>query len=429
MLLRFGFENHTSFRDYTELSLVAAGISDEPDHRLAAEGTPHGVLPVVGLYGANAAGKSNVVGAFSFFREAVLASQVERKPDALIPVNPFLLDSASPGRPMRADCDLILDGTRYHYGFVADRYRYLEEWLFAWPKGRQQVWFERKAGGDDPWYFGPNLKGRNRQIAELTRPNSLFLSAAAQLNHAQLGPLYEAFSGGMLRSHQPVESGPMILSKDAPVLQAAHRHTVVGLLQVADLGIVALQERDEAERMQDLLTNLGEQGIIGEAVLLLRDEIGARGARSIRLGHRAISGEVTWLDFERESRGTQMLLHRLNTVLMALAHGRLLVIDEIDTSLHPHLCARLVGLFTDPRANPKGAQLLFTTHDETLLQHLRRDEVYLVDKDTGGVSRLTPLTDFETRKRDDIQRGYDEGRFGGVPILGDFAAVVACGEE
>jgi predicted ATPase len=102
-----------------------------------------------------------------------------------------------------------------------------------------------------------------------------------------------------------------------------------------------------------------------------------------------------------------------------------LIVDEIDTSLHPDLCAAIVNLFTDPRTNPNGAQLLFSTHERDLLNHLRRDEVVLVDKGRDGASRLSVASDFDVRGRQELRRVHAEGRLGGVPVLADLRAAWA----
>ena len=149
--------------------------------------------------------------------------------------------------------------------------------------------------------------------------------------------------------------------------------------------------------------------------------------RELRLLHGTTTDE--WeLDPGLESRGTWILLSRLNDLLTLLREGRLLVIDEIDTSLHPDLCGALVDLFTSPQTNPRGAQLLFTTHDRSLLSRLRTDEIVLADKGQDGATQLRAASDYKgVRAREDLRRAHEHGRLRGVPVLGDLARLVAEG--
>ena len=127
-------------------------------------------------------------------------------------------------------------------------------------------------------------------------------------------------------------------------------------------------------------------------------------------------------EYKMQSKGTQTLISFLIPALEALAKGSLLVIDELDTSLHPDLTRAFVSLFGKAETNPSGAQLIFTTHDVTLLSSglLSQDEVWISEKDNGGASHFRPLTDFKLRSRDDIERAYRNGRFGGVPASDEF---------
>ena len=128
------------------------------------------------------------------------------------------------------------------------------------------------------------------------------------------------------------------------------------------------------------------------------------------------------MGYDSESKGTRTLLSLLIPTLEALAQGSLLVIDELDTSLHPDLARAFVSLFNKEDSNPHGAQLVFSTHDVTLLGSglIRQDEIWMTDKNREGASEFTPLTDFKLRSRDDIERAYRHGRFGGVPTADDF---------
>jgi AAA15 family ATPase/GTPase len=143
---------------------------------------------------------------------------------------------------------------------------------------------------------------------------------------------------------------------------------------------------------------------------------GGRGRR-LRLTHRTAGGSVP-LDFSAESEGTRTWFRLIGPVLAALKDGSLLLVDELDASLHPTLSGELIRLFQDRATNPRHAQLIFTSHDTSLLNHLNRDEVWLTEKSETGASRLGALAEFageRVRTSVNLEKAYLHGRFGGLP--------------
>ncbi|HEY8376581.1 MAG TPA: AAA family ATPase, partial [Nannocystis sp.] len=203
----------------------------------------------------------------------------------------------------------------------------------------------------------------------------------------------------------------------------ALRDTVVAFITAADIGVIGVRPVAVELDLKMLAPLLGD-----EAVKTLSAHMDGPGAPyELRLRHG--SSESSWeLPPEMESRGTNILLRRLEDLLQVLRDGGVLVLDELDTSLHPDLCGTLVDMFTTPATNPKGAQLVFTTHDGGLLSRLRRDEVVLIDKARDGASTLRTASDYsDVRGRDDLARAYALGRIRGVPALGDLAGILARG--
>jgi hypothetical protein len=419
MLLQFRVENHRSLRDEQVLSMVAASASDRGHERLIRPpGFGEALLPVVGLYGANASGKSNVIGALSFMREAVLRSHRLWEPGAGIPREPFALSSKA-NEPSLYEVDILVGGVRYRYGFVLGSMKVEEEWLHAWPHGRKQSWFERE--GDD-FEFGKHLHGENEAIRGLTRPDSLFLSAAAQNNHAALWPIFGWFRAVRFelrrwRSAQ-MPSGQMgflvgLLSEQLSLFPEYDevrpgRDDLVRLLRAADVGIVDMRvaTREPADMERDY------QGGF------------ARRRLDIRFRHKTDDPERAWLPLEAESSGTVTLLWVATELIRVLREGGLLCVDELEASLHPMLAVSLVRLFNAPEQNARGAQLIFTTHDTNLLGNilgeppLRRDQIWFTEKDATGATHLYPLTDFKPRREENLERGYLQGRYGAIPFLG-----------
>ena len=376
------------------------------------------VLPVAAVYGANASGKSNLLAALGFMREAVLFSHRAWSPEGGVPRDPFAW-GPSTAEPSLLEVTVVVGGVRYQYGFVVDDRCFLEEWLYAWPKGRKQTWLEREG---DQFKFGELLHGENRLVEQVTRANALFVSAAVQHSHEQLAPLYRWFQAmrlvnvpGRRRRHDWV-LGERWLMRALAATSDARQATLFDetseserrlfafrdLLKAADVGILDFKMEKDGERYDR-----------------------RRRRTQILVRHRSAHDDA-WLPLEEESQGT-LTLFRMGPVLLdALWSGGVLVVDELEASLHPLLALHIVQQFNDPTTTPHNAQLLFTTHDTNLLgtisgePPLRRDQVWLTEKDNEGGTTLYPLTDYKPRKAENLERGYLQGRYGAVPFLGAF---------
>ncbi|MCK6519867.1 ATP-binding protein [Myxococcota bacterium] len=430
MLLRFMFKNFGSFRDAAELSFVATRIKDDDVHGALPPKGPFakfGVLPVLALYGANASGKSTALDALRRMVSHVLRSHTELKPTDKIPHKPFKLDLESSAQPTHLECELLIDGVRYQYGFLVTKDRFEEEWLQAWPAGVEQLWFHRKGDDRDAWYFGPALKGERKRIAAATRENSLFLSAAAQNNHEQLGKLYRAFDE-LFSKNLPSDSHHPMSFSASPLFDPERADEVRRLLRAADVGVMDFRLKSDKDGIKahiDQWQRSSDETIAQRAIRLSAALESIGDVRHLELQHEGADGLGHWLDPDEESDGTISLINRLHQILLALNLGALTFIDELDRSLHPLLCVELIKMFTSPYSNPNGAQLLFTTHDVSLMEHLRRDEVALVNKQNDGGSRIELMSEYKLLRRDDMQKVYMEGRVGGLPRLGSLGRALA----
>ncbi len=416
MLIELRVENHRSIRDEQALTMEAGRVGDPGDPRpRTLDGHPNALLPVAALYGANASGKSNVLDALRWMQEAVVESHRAWAPDDGVQRDPFAWGEHAT-RPSLFEVTILLDGVRHQYGFVADDERFLEEWLYAWPHGRRQTWLEREG---EQFKFGEHLRGENRLIEEVTRPNALFSSVAAQHRHEQLGPLYRWFDSigtpagdvsikdwlsSLLPKPPSLEDGSLGAAEDPNVALEA----VKQLLRAADVGIIDVRQEEASNPRRR----------------------GKRRSRvEILLRHQSASEEA-WLALEEESAGTIALLELARPALQALATGGVVIVDELEASLHPLLALQLVQQFNDPKTNPKHAQLLFSTHDTNLLGTtmgepvLRRDQVWLTEKDPQGATVIYPLTNYKPRKSENLERGYLQGRYGAIPFLGDLGRLV-----
>ena len=312
------------------------------------------------------------------------------------------------------EVEILEKGIRYQYGFVASDECFLEEWLHAWPLGKKQVWYERD---HNTFKFGENLKGENKVIEEVTRPNALFLSAAVQLKHVQLEPIYSWF-----RSLRPlnIQAGRL---PSFPSNEGLQQIILVEALEQSTSSL--FQDEPWSKQFREMVRN-ADIGILDVFVKddSSREDVRRAGPR-IRLKHNN-SFENAWLPLEEESKGTQTLFRLGWPIVQAIQGGSLLLVDELDASLHPSLAQQIVRWFNNPVTNPRNAQLLFTTHDTNLLgttlgePALRRDQVWFTEKDPEGATVLYPLTNYRPRKAENLERGYLQGRYGAIPFLGNF---------
>lgn len=446
MLLGFRVANHKSIREEQELLLLPAYDKDRDS------------VPVAAIYGANASGKSNVLDALRDMRRAVLDSFRLWEPDGGVPREPFALTAQAKGEESLFAVTLLLHGERYVYGFTADDERIAEEWLYHYPHGRRRVLFERE--GQD-LKFGDSLRGPRATVEEVTRPNSLFLSAAAQHGLSQLAPVHGWFSA---RLRFPTFRAGRIRTQHLLRKSPEQAERITSLLRAADLGIEAIRveeghdpldvaqdpttpegrhahlEFDLFKRLYDAWATLpgepepppsAEGNTVRPPVLSLPTGSGktqsyldvvSRANAELFFKHAGADADAL-ISFDDESHGTRTWFSYLGPILDALDRGGVLVVDEIDSSLHPHVVRAFIRLFQDEETNPHGAQLLCTTHDASLLgrhrgeELLRRDEVWFTEKDEHGATTLFPLTDFRPRSGLNWERRYLGGSVGAVPII------------
>lgn len=414
MLVEFRVKNFRSFQEEHVFTLVASS-----DHLLSENtvATPalgkRKLLRSAVIYGANAAGKSNLLKAIRFVRDFIRHS-VDAPPEEDIPVQPFSLDNKSRAAPTEFELTFIHEEVRYQYGFSIDSKRVHSEWLFAYPKGYAQKWVERRATDTDmEWYFGPQLKGEKARLIPLTRHNALFLSVAAKFAHEQLGHVYNWFAQ-QLRVVDADDTIELLLQDSAQqVYENEPFHTkVLQLLKLADLGIIDFSVKEKNRSKQQLPSNLTTE----LSPLLL-----ANMRYDIQMQHRADRNRLVGvpLSITDESNGTRRLFALIAPWLSALQNGMTLWIDELDSSLHPLIVQKLVGMFHDTTLNSQNAQLIFNTHDVSLLDLslLRRDQIWFVEKDQAGASHLYSLYDFIPRKDEALEDGYLLGRYGAIPFV------------
>jgi len=421
MLIEFRLSNFRSIAEEQVLSFVATSTEDNTDRPRTIAGSKKPLLPAVAIYGANASGKTSVLAGLNYMREAILFSHRLWEPEGGTEREPFAWNGM-PEQPSIFEITVVIGGIRYQYGFLVDDKRVVEEWLYAWPAGRKQTWLER---GAKTFKFGTALTDdKTRLIEDVTRPNALFLSVAAQHGHERLLGIFTWFVGfetlnisNIFNSKYQRNSSTNWLhnslkqDQQKPATDSENPNYVakffIELLRTADLGIMDIRTEEASSAYQST------SGVSDP-----------RPAIRVFVRHQS-SDDNAWLPLEKESLGTATLFEYGRRIVEALQHGWVLVIDELERSLHPVLALRIVTFFNDKKFNPRNAQLVFSTHDTNLLGRalvdspLRRDQVWLTEKNELGATELYPLTDFKARKEENLERGYLQGRYGAVPMLGN----------
>jgi AAA15 family ATPase/GTPase len=423
MLLEFSVRNFRSFRDEQTLSLFA-GPGDElqETHTMPIPGSDdERALRSAVIYGPNASGKTNLLLAVDAMRKIVVdsASTLQRGDD-ISWIEPFRFTEEARNAPTTFRVSFILNDVEHEYEFKATRTEILEEGLYSYPKGRRRRIYKRERNSnhtDGEFEKSPHFGGQKEQIWQATRANALYLSTAAQLNNEDLSQVYDWFrntltylTGRRMTADHPGSTYTARACEDKET-----RKEILTLLKSADVGIQDLYvEKESSDFPESILEIVESEEFKGK-----RQQIKEDLRRTIRFQHTENGEEEELLDLNEESHGTQQLFSLAGPILEVLENGWVLLVDEIDSSLHPKMVLEVVGLFNNPETNPHGAQLIFNTHDTTLLDQdvLRRDQIWLTEKFKDGATTLTPLLDFSPRKDSEaLEKNYRQGRYGGIPI-------------
>jgi hypothetical protein len=415
MLLEFRVGNYRSIRDEQVLNLVASSSDkDLGDTHLAYTGLKSipSVVRTAVVYGPNASGKSTLLSALNYMRAVVAESATVIQPGQTYNVQPFKLDEAFANEPTEFEMTFLLGGVRHQYAFKMTAQRVVSESLLVYRTSKPTQWFSRRLNDDNETYeyeFSAHLTGSRKLWQDSTRSNALFLSTAAQLNSDLLGPVFR----WIVESIIFLPAGGMVNQDFTTALLATDegRAAIRDFLSAADISIADVQA-------------VPRKGIHNQFVIHAGGVTHSSQVESETLvpvfQHSTSKGNAKF-ELQEESDGTQRLYGLIAPVVDALNSGRILVIDELDHALHTLLVRRLISMFHDPLLNKNGAQLIFSTHGTSLLDHtlFRRDQIWFTEKDGDQATRLYPLSDFSPRKNEAWERGYLMGRYGAVPFFGE----------
>lgn len=391
MLVQFGVTNFRSIKNKAVLSMVA-GTDNSHERTLLKTHSKVRLLPTAAIYGANAAGKSNILLAVQTMQSMITGENAQLLKGKKLPYDPYRF-LEKPTEPTEFEVIFFFEGIKYAYSFSYNENEILSEYLYHWPKGREALVFSRESG---IFKFTENITEQTT-LAGRTPVNRLYLVSSNEWNAPQTALAYRWFTEKLLpydeQNTPDVTSKALRQPKNNPI-----RDRILAELRIADLGI----------------SNVG-----------INDNPVDKNKPIILMVHHVTTDtgetEQYQLPLEYESRGAQRFFSRIGPWINALEKGGVLFVDEIEASMHPLLKKRLVEMIQDPEVNTNGAQLIFTTHDAMLLDLslLRRDQIWFVDKNDKSLSsEIFSLWDFSVRKDENVLKGYLQGRYGAVPFLG-----------
>jgi len=424
MLIEFKTANFRSIREEQTFNLVANNADKELSACVIDRELPglSGVrfLKGAAIYGANASGKSNVMEAINFLARFVRRSATKIQPGDPTGAEPFKLDRESLQKPSEFEITFAVDGGRYVFGFSVTPKRVIEEYLVAYPKGVPQRWYHRTYNATKKtyeWAKSSTTFKQDKSLQDKTRENSLFLSVGPQFNHKQLTGVFNWFKENLRFIHLSADAMLHPGFTAELVAKSSHHDRILNLLRSADIGVTDARIKEIEITLEELKKS------VPPAVLA---EIEAEGklkstkSVEINLTHKAEGIEPVALDFEdEESAGTRRFFSLIGPWTDILDNGYTVFVDEIETSLHPILVKELLKLLFCGKNNPKGAQVVFTTHNPVLLDTsvLRRDQIWFTEKTPAGATHLYPLTDYKPRKDEALAKGYLAGRYGAIPYI------------
>lgn len=427
MLLQFSVKNFKTFKDKASLNLVASNYDKDTrefDNIYNDDKFDIRLLKSAVVYGSNASGKSKFFEALSFMKYFVISSSKESQKGDEIDTEPFKLSSESENSPSEFEVIFTHNNVMFRYGFEVDKKNVISEWLYYKPKTKEIELFYRD--GENFETHSKNFtKGKTVIKEGLVRNNALLLSVSAQFNDKTSIEVIDWFKE--LKTISGLnESGyrGFTLSKTDDPNQKAN---ILNLLKAADLGIqdIKLEKVNVANLPKDMPKELKDR-IIKE----VNDEK-KEFLSDILTSHKKFDSNKKVIEFvnfsldDDESSGTRKFFALTGPILDVLENGYTLIVDELDSKLHPNLVCKIVSLFNSKELNKKNAQLIFNTHDTNLLSSglFRRDQIWFTDKNKFGEAKLYSLGDFksdEVRKTELFEENYIKGKYGAVPFLGFF---------
>ena len=421
MLIEFSVSNFRSIKEEVSFSMISSKSKNKNtfEKNLANKNIP--LYKTSCIYGLNAGGKSNLLKAIKTMKEIVLAS--DRLPDdklldynSLEKYNDFqsyLFDNNSKNQPSLFEMVFAVGETKYQYGFKILNNKIMEEWLYVYESHRPQKWFVRENG---KYTYSPQLKGEKKTWENSTREDSLFLTTAIKLNSKQLKPIFYWFVALRIINQKNISNRFFNTFKYNDESNN-NKNKILEFIKKADFAITDFSFKERTYKSDDLK----------ELSKRLQNILEGKKTIDVRTTHTNQHGTFD-LDFEEESDGTRTIFNSAGLFLKLLDNDITpapIFIDELDIHLHPNLVKQIVSMFNSDELNEHNNQLIFTTHNTSLLSKgiFEREQVWFIDRNKDQESELYSLADFGERKSDSssFEKRYLEGRYGAVPILDEIS--------
>ena len=399
MILEFCATNFLSIKDELKLSFIATPLKEsftEPNDLFELADTDISLLRSAVIYGANASGKSNVLKAFAFYKRFITDSFKDSQVGESIDVENFRLNATSIDEPTALEATFTDGEYIYRYGFEVDSKSVKEEWLYrrvCKKRAKEVEMFYRE--GDTTTVHPKNQLLLELVGKKMVRNNALLLSTAAQFN--------ETIAVSVL--HWLGDTQVLFCSEDESLWQNAIKHL-------------------DDETLRERITSFARNADLGiENITKLDNRIVSSHRQYDNEGREV--NNVSFAFNRNESEGTVKYFSLAYPIIDALDNGKRVVIDELDSKLHPLLVKKIIALFNDAKTNPKGAKLLFTAHDTYLLSAglFRRDQVWFTQKDSFGATELYSLVEYKVRSTSPFEKDYLLGKYGATPLIGEMESI------
>ncbi|AXG68602.1 AAA domain, putative AbiEii toxin, type IV TA system [Kordia sp. SMS9] len=415
MLVKFTVENYLSFKNRMTIDFTATSLTELRDANLHQTSLKNvTLLKSMIIYGANSNGKSNLFKAIKFARKFILNSSKDSQSDEPIEVQPFCLSTETIEKPSFFELVFVYEAAKYRYGFEVDDTEVHKEWLYMTTKNKEQLLFERDFQNIT---VTKKYDAASSNLTSITRKNALFLSVCAQFNIPTGMAILKALSNvqyisGMQDRYTVNFTIDMM---DDP----EKKKYIDNFIASADLGFTEtkverfklteeiLEKGNVPKEIRKMILESDEENVVVSTKHIIYDE------------NNEEVDNIYFNLFVSESLGTGKYVALAGPIIDALMHGKTLIIDEFDAQLHPHLSKAIVELFNSKENNPNGAQLIFASHNPSLINPkrklFRRDQIIITEKDQFGVTTMESLYDKKIRKDASFEKDYLEGKYDGIP--------------
>lgn len=437
MLLEFKLSNFRSIGEEQVLSLIPTNNQKEYSDNIIRAGKYSSLNGLV-MYGANGSGKSNIIRAMSTMTEIIHMS-ANTSSTTRLPYDPFVLREGFSGKDTKFEISFVVNDIRYRYGFCYNVLSITKEWLFRKAIGRETKLFERQGNIID---VGSGFNGASKLVdlaIEATRDNTLFLSTCDMVNVEEAKIIMNWVS--KLNIINGVHTQPLEIQTASLLQNPVYSEKIKQYLKSICLDIKDVEVQTKEFEDSDLPSSMSED-IRNVFIRQLRGKHQIRILAQHTIYDRNAQpspNQMSWNWDERESSGSQKVMHMSGPILWTLATGGVLVIDEMEAYLHPIMTLNTIEVFLDVNTNANHAQLILATHDTNLLSNakFRRDQIYFAEKNQWESTEIFSLSDFryigekngetisETERPDaDKEKRYIEGRYGAIPMLGEFNSFI-----